>query len=688
MLPALPAASESTFEGEVGATGAITHVRSNETPGSTGNTASGNSKFNEYRDLSGSGVFGDVRLRYDSESVFGTFKASDIGYKTQQYDLEGGMWGKFKFNINYSELPHNYTENARTFYLGAGSNTLTIGTVPTATNWPTWQTFDYEIQRKTLGGNISLDLIKPFFFNISASREERSGIKPTAYGLAQGGPAIEIPEPVDYITNIINVEAGYASKPLFAAVSFMYSNFDNANPALYFTTLTPVQDALSLAPGNEYYKIAFKGNVALPLRSKLHVNLATSRTTSEANLFTQYDLAGVAQNVSLSSPVFHGKIDTTTIGAALTSNPVSWLTGKIYYKYYDKNNKSDTITTNDGGSIYQNHLFGYQKKSFGIDLGFSLPENFSLNTSYAYVNTNRERGDFPDTTDNIFSIGLKWRGVDFITPRVGYEHLSRSASHAIPTAVIAGDQATTNAIEPYVFRFDAAPKKQDTFKIGADLSPLENLTFSLAYHYKKQRFTDTILGLRNITSQEYILDAGYSIGQIAHIGAYVDYEKNHDYQYQRRFQTLANANPDGTQTNNDYNWDAFMRDATISYGINVEVFLIPKKLTLMVQHDYMNSNGSADLTYLTRAVPIGNNDTIDIGNWDDYKKASYNAKLKYSPTKNYTLTAGYAYERYKSTDAQYDGYTYVPNANAYLTGAYANPNYQAHVIFLGLSTKF
>ena len=79
----------------------------------------GRAKFTEYRDLrQGVSVFGNVGLGLDSEHYFLKLRASDMGYDTQSYRLEGGMWGKFKVYLFYDEIPHNLTFDSRTFFLG------------------------------------------------------------------------------------------------------------------------------------------------------------------------------------------------------------------------------------------------------------------------------------------------------------------------------------------------------------------------------------------------------------------------------------------------------------------------------------------------------------------------------------------------------------------------------------------
>jgi hypothetical protein len=406
-------------------------------------------------------------------------------------------------------------------------------------------------------------------------------------------------------------------------------------------------------------------------------------------------------NITLSDSIFHGKIDTQNYNFVLTSNPLSFLNAKIYYKYYDRQNRSNQITTVDplfaGGAPFVNQLFDYTKNNIGVDLEWSLPANFQLGTAYAWMMTNRARGDLPKTYDDKYSAELKWTGLDFITPKIGYERLIRTSNVGTLLKEYAGDQTTENAIAPYIKRFDAAPLTRNTFKTGLDIYPLPSLSFGIGYKYIYSDYKDTILGLRNIKSHELNMDASYTIGKIAHLNAYFDMELSKDDQFQRVF-TVGGANPDGSiQNATNYNWDAKTKDRSYAWGAGMEVYIIPKKLTLTLQYDNIRSDGHIDFTYLTAAALAAGrtNDNIDIGSWDSYRLNSFLAKLRYTPTKKITFTVGYAYQDYKYTDASFDNYALVNGAfppgnssTALLTGAYANPNYHSHVGFLAAAYRF
>ena len=612
-------AEESAFEGEVTAQGQLVHVNGNE------------AKFNEYSDKQDS-VYGSLGLRYDSENYFLRFKADDIGYDTQKYTLDGGMWGKFKYNLYYNEIPHNITFGAKTFYSGIGSSSLKLKGDPN--NVSTWSSFEYKTLRESHGAGFSLDLLKPFFLNISAQTEKKEGIRPTSNG-DLAGVVIELPEPIDYRTNSFRVEGGYSKKPLFVSLSYDYSKFENHNDLLNFDDLTiasPPQ--VSLPPDNNYYKLALKGAVSLPYKTKFSLNAGTARAKSNAvSILDNYALLGWQD-------AFTGRVDTKNLDLVLTSNPVSFMEGKIFYKYYDRDNKSE-------GDEY--HL-GYINNSFGGQLGFKLPAHLRLALGYRNNQTKyTDRYDAARRNDDVYSADLAWSGLDFATFKIGYEYLDRTS-----------DRHGTDAVDDFdtLWRFDVAPAKRHTFKASVDLSPVDNLSVTVGYKYRKTEYEDRSLstatrglGLRESRTDEVFVDASYSFAKHAKLYGYFDYEKMRSLQY-------------GYSSTEPTDWSLKQNEKNFDYGIGADFFIIPKKLTVKVKYDYVRSDGSADFSYLDIPTPSD----VDISSWDDYRKKSFSVKTIYDVNKSISLIAGYAYEQFKLDDRQLEGYQYRPDTNVYLTG--------------------
>jgi len=676
-----------TFEGEVSVEGIFAGV-----DGEGG----GKAKFTEYKDLKeNGGVYGRARLNLDTDKYFFNLDAGDFAYGTQYYNVEGGMWGKFKFDAFYDQIPHNLTFDARTFFLGAGHYSLTG--VPN-TNVATWNTFDYSVDRKQYGGGFKVNMMKPFFFDVSYQRENRDGMKPA--GIAPGSPgdfSLELPEPIHYTTNNLKAEAGYAKKPLFLSLGFIYSNFNNDHNQLNFThPIAPFPtDTLTLPPDNEYYKGFFKGALYLPLNSAINVNLGYSSARSDASLLNSFFDTGAPTNLILSKPNFDGRIDTQSASLVLTSHPLRFLNAKIYGSYYKTDNKNDMIFQDAPGSglpIEFNKPFEYKKWAGGIDLGFKLPANFYLNGGYQYIQTDRkvEGLEFlesdptelaieqelipPDNKDNLLSADLKWSGLDFLTAKVGYQKLFRSAEFQSATI-------------PNNRRYAYSAQNRSTYRASVDIFPIENLNFTLDYLYKITDYKENF-GLKKDKREEFDVSADYTIGKIAKVYGFGDIE------YIRLSQPEQCQSPLGE-------WSADQKDRGYGYGVGAEVYVIPKKLTLMFQYDYVKSNGNVDFTLSPQLFAGGtglgpttgaNNQSIDIPNWDDYTLYSFKVKAVYNFTKSFAASLGYVYQRFKYSDAQLDNYNFTPSGSAtnsaYLTGAYKDQSYRANLIFGGVTYTF
>lgn len=735
LLPTINAFSADTIEGEIKASGKIVDV--------TGNGA----KFNEYRDIT-DGIYGSARLKYDGDVYFFNLKAVDIGYATQKYSIDGGMWGKFKYNIQYNEVPHNFTYGARTFYSGAGTGSLDFsgatapvpGTLTANTNYldtafvlsQFTNIFDYSTTRRQTSGGLRFDMMKPLYVDISLERELKQGTMPVsaARGSSPGQGNVELPSPLDYTTNTVKAEVGYSKNPVFASLSYSYTKFSNSIENLYFRfpntsaqSNTLPMDVYTLPPDNQYHKLAFKGKVKLPMNSALSVNAGYSSATTQVSLFDSYIYAlttasavgqGAVGNVTgLTDTLFNGRVNTTNFSAVLTSNPASNIDGKMFFKYNKKENKSDEIsgTASSNGLLYTNHLFGYDKNAFGLEANLKLPARFTVKPYYNYAKVDRLRRDIPRTTDNIYGLEFKWKGIEFMTAKAVYERMNRGATWANPITEVVptpstGTNYTADTAIGYSIPFDGAPQNRDTYKIALDIYPDDNLNVGLGYKNKNSRYKDTTLGLLYEKSNVFSVSADYTIGKSALLSGYVDTETAKQSQSGSRSGT--NTNTVAPATDNAYSeaWNVKQKDISFDYGLSADLYVIPNTLALRAQYDDVRSDGSADLTYYTVTLPSGyNNDLVDIGNWGDYRKKALMLKATYSVSKNVSLSIGYAHENYKNTDTAANGYYYyfvtstatpttstgVPvnvNGSSYLTGAYSKPSYTANVVFCAVTHKF
>ncbi|MCX8022931.1 MAG: MtrB/PioB family outer membrane beta-barrel protein [Syntrophorhabdaceae bacterium] len=624
------------------------------------NVNGSDAKAHEYTDKRNTGLFGGIGLSYESQKYNVNFYSRDMGYDTQEYTLNGGHYGKFKYSFGYNEIIHNITTDAKSVYGNVRSDNLKA-TLPN-TNPDTWpSTFDYYTKRKIIDMGFKLDLLKPFFFNVYYGHEKKDGIKPTgasSFGSAVG-PSLELPEPIDYRTNNMSLEGGYAKKPFFVSFGYIYSDFKNSSNDLNFTLPGGTMDIFSLAPDSKLQKFFFKGSAFLPMNSRFTVNLSESDTTSDAANFTRFD----------------GKITTKNYNLQLTTNPLRFLDGKIYYKYYERDNRSTGQILI--GAIWTNATpLYYKNETLGAEMGIKLPYSFYIDGGYRYIRTEREIKDntiplasvLPYNWDNIYFANLKWNGIDYISARAGIEFLRRGA-----------DYRTAQSEAAYNRQFAYAAQNRDTFKAGVDIYPVENLNIGLEYNYKWTNYNDTPLGYTDDTREAFSINADYSFKKYGKLYGYFDIEK-----------LVMNQR---AITGTSY-WDSKQKEKTYGYGLRADIYAIPKKLTFIIQHDYLDSKGTNDLglygANIWTTIGVPPNLPVNIPNVDKYKKYTVGVSALYNASDALSLKAGYTYARFDYSDAQYDNYQYAPTTggSSYLTGAYSRPSYSANIVFLGLMYRF
>src|SRR4030043_1069190 len=600
-LPVSSAFSEEkNWTGEVSVTGVLPYIDGNK------------AKFNEYRDYKDETIrpFGEVLLNFDNKKgYFFDFSASDIGYDTQEYMAEGGRYGDFRYRLYYDELVHNTTWNARTFYGAPGSATLTYtGPAQPPSNPDLWNPFDYSINRKKYGGSADLNFVKPFFFTFDMERVKKDGIK-HKLGTSEGGEeavgsfgfTTGLPGPIDLTIDHVKAEVGYAKQPFFAALSYYYQRFMNEddfvsvrNPFFNnnpFNT-TPGIDTIPLEPDNDYHRFSFVGNAKLPLNSRFNAKLAWSRARSHTNLIPSIFgnppvVGGVPTgprplgNLTYSDAHFDGKVETQNYHFVVTSTPLSFLEGKLFYQYYKKDNESDRIIINDGTDVFQNHLFEYTKQQTGVELDFRVMKGLNLIGGYTYYDVDREREDIPKTKDNVFSAAARYTGLPFATVRVGYEYLDRNADHEIPTLTL-GDQAEANITEQFVRRFDVAEKNQNTFKVDVEFYPLDNLNLNFMYKFIKADYKETTLGITEDKRNFFGVAGDYAWKKWLKVYCYFDWDDVKWNQFQRRYNPPPGGNPDpltGAQNATNFNWTVDHKDKNYDWGVGVDIFPV-KKLTV------------------------------------------------------------------------------------------------------------
>lgn len=664
LLAAAPAlAAESLLTGEISAGLRAVSGNDNDT----------SAKFQEYRDLdSNHGVSGGLSLFGTNGSFYLTADADNLGLDDASADLRIGSFDNFRLSLFYDEMEHNYSFNALTVYQGVGSDTLTLAPgLYRSTNPAVWLPFDYTVDREQYGAKGEITLGSPFFVAFDVTQTEKDGVVPWGINSTSGSPGsffAELPMPIDYTTTNATAQIGYRTKALTVSLDGMLSSFDNDND--YLRAVSPSNntyaiDPIYMAPDNDMMQIG--GQLVLrelPLTSTLALRGSYAKLESDA------DILGFQK--------FEGEETYTTASAILRSRPTTSLETEIAYRYVDKENDSDQIDTGDG----LNELFHYTKHNASVEAGYHLTANNRIGAGYEFTRIDRAeevRHDAEETKDHEIFAEWKNSSLDFLTAKLRYEHLERDTDFpTLPANPVGLDLGRP---------FDAAEKDQDTVRVMLDFAPVEGLDMGIEYKLVAADYDETILGRTDEDKQEVIVDASIALPAKANLYAYVAYEQvESEYKLWRGGGTTHPFTE--VQSNSAYPSTNNREDEGWSYGAKLEVPLFEERLKLCAAWDYQKNDG--DMEFETGEFPTPT--PVDISEYGDYTKNTFDLKAEYAISKSMDFIVGYLYEKYELDDLQYNNYDYVYGSSAsstsYLTGAYADADYEAKIGYVALKYKF
>jgi len=257
----------------------------------------GTSKLNEYSDIRNNLFLRRAYVRLDDilgANNYLNYQTKGSFYKNQSHLVTAGQYGKYKAQFRYDEIPHLYTNTARTLYSETSPGVYTIplsirqslqaasstGTATQINNSlpnfiagtivPGEQSFVPEIRRRAFTGLFDYYLKPDWTVAASYTREHQKGTRPigailnsspSASGSSQPGTTanrqspgtgVELPEPIDYYNNTFKALTEFGKRKWTVQMGYSGSFFNSKIDSMTFdapfaTADIPVQ---LIAPGN------------------------------------------------------------------------------------------------------------------------------------------------------------------------------------------------------------------------------------------------------------------------------------------------------------------------------------------------------------------------------------------------------------------------------------------------------
>src|ERR1051325_4367121 len=200
-------------------------------------------KFNEYRDIPDGFVISHVEVGLGNlfkNSFFFHFQARDIREKDQTFLVDLGAYRKYRLDLKWDQIPHVFTNTARSF-LTETSPGLFVATDATkaafaaaGTNIPALQNtlagfplVPMSLRRDKGSGVLTETPGTEWTLGVNYSHEKMYGHRPFGTTTNSFTNGIELPEPIDYRTNLLGTGAEYAHKNFVFQANYYGSFFHN-----------------------------------------------------------------------------------------------------------------------------------------------------------------------------------------------------------------------------------------------------------------------------------------------------------------------------------------------------------------------------------------------------------------------------------------------------------------------------
>jgi hypothetical protein len=396
------------------------------------------SKYNEYRDLRDGFFIPRVRLSMDDiagSKYFLDVQSNNAIYRDQSYLATFGAWNRFKVQFRYDEIPHTYTNTARTLYTQTARGVLTIPlltrntlqglaasdptSLPSTIQTQLVPSMNFivpAIERRAGTVLFAYDLTPDWDLLASYSREHESGSRPLALILntspsasLTGGYGAEVPEPIDYFNNTVKIRAEYARKRWVMQIGYTGSFFQNDTKSLVFdnpfltadcvaptgctnATQGPATGQVDLYPDNQAHYVNFAGSFLLMKHLRLLVSI-NAGWLRQNDVFLPYTsnallLAGTGP---LPASSLQGEKQTLAMNYKLIQTLGKKFAIKAGYRQYDYNNDTPVrsftpvqgdIAAADPTSPEENTPFGYNRKNIEVTGNWYYAKKSSVKVGY------------------------------------------------------------------------------------------------------------------------------------------------------------------------------------------------------------------------------------------------------------------------------------------------------------------
>jgi len=697
----------------------------------------GSSRLQEYRDLSpGSNVsrfFLDLATDENRStlSLWGT----DVSRSDQVAGLRLRSGNTFRTQVSWDQIPHQYTQTARTIFSGAGSGALEIprdvrvrlrSIISTDVD-PHTRGLQFDtgavvhlINGMARGAEVASDRdrfkgaakyspLSDVDVMVDYSNERRSGTKPLGSVLFYHVPT-ELIEPTSYRTQEASARIEYASKAANIQFGYWFSHFSNRVDVLVWDNPfresdvfgAPSRAGMDLYPDNSAHRLSLSGGITLPFSTRITSNCSYGvRLQNDRFMPSTINTAIETMRTAPALPAagLDGRLQNLLLSAELTNRALTavWLTARCRIYDYDNRTRSllfpgyvdqDALIT---PVQRQTLLVGYRKRNLSVQASVHPVRSVSANFGYEREGWVRRYGEAGRTDENIYKASLDYTPSYRIRLWSSYSFSSREPSEynakALETELYpAGRQAGILGQLPGLQNYVLAGLDRNRGTISLRFIPLSPVTLTAGAGFVNDEFKQSEYGVMHRKSGNFSLDASFSPNSELMLAAWYTGEY-----YSSAMKSRQRVFGNDTSIND---WQSDCRDDVHTFGASLVWSVVPEEVDFSA--DFSLSDAIGTLNFDALGDPADRKFLVKTA--QDFPPTRHivrhvRASVLYHMTEHFKPRLEYRFEGYSESSFAEDVVEpYMIRADpAEVSALYLGlhqPGYAAHIVAIALSYIF
>ncbi|MBI4356659.1 MAG: MtrB/PioB family decaheme-associated outer membrane protein [Gammaproteobacteria bacterium] len=675
-------------------------------------------KFGEYtgQEEKGPYVIGNVDIHrrgafdsrtFDSDgALYWILRGRNLGLTSREMEVETGVQGDYKVGMSYDQLPKFQTDTAKTIFRGVGGDTLTLP--------PGWVRADetsdmtelnnslHELkvshERKKYGMEFSKFFSRGWEFSAKYHRETKEGkklvgaiIESWDFDDSFHEPTVIIPEPIDYVTQQVDVKLSFTGKKSQFEGGYSVSLFDNHKDSLIwenpFSAIggTPeTRGRIGLPPDNQFHQLKAIWGYNFAPNTRLTAHGTFGRMTQDER-FLPYTINPDLAGSGLPRSSLNGRVDTLSFYTKLFSrygNALNWVAS---YRYEDRDNRTSRASyigygdaADQGGvaNARTNLPFSFKQNQFKLDATYEWFYRTYLQGGYEYTQMERTLSEVKKNQEHLYRLEIRRNAFDSLTGGIRFLQAYRRGSSYRTTALQTATGGEHSMIHPLQRKFYLASKNRTQGGGFMELDPIEAVTLQLSIDLYEDDYLKSKMGLRKSMGQVYAIDATMVPKKDITTYAFYTYEHSYSDQKERAFETVAESN----DPRRDWNKKTREGIDTLGAGFKWGPFL--DRWDTGADYTYARSRGKGPVktgSALDAPDPPIRMLTTELHRLDVF--------LKYKIKESLSAKMNVLYEKFSSRDYAVDKIQLNEIDTILITGE-KSPDYSVSVIGLSLLYDF